>query len=1000
MTNRNNLYDTLFTDDDELDVGMLAINEMYGHLNFDEMSNYFSLSNYNVKFPSDNASTLSVIHFNIRSVETNITHLEALLSNLQQSPDIIALTETWLDESNMEKYILDGYKSFHVVREPKKRGGVSIHVRDTLMCDKISEFSYINNLIEICTIVVSINDQKYVIAAIYRPSTKYEKIKEFRKELTPILKSQLFKKSNSFVIGDLNIDLLIHGQHQETNEYLNLLQTYNYMPVITRPTRFPQGRQLGTPSLLDHLFINFSPASTAGILHYDITDHLPIFLNLHLPKPIETSYSIKFRIFNEENETKFTRKLAYTLWEEILIDPDVNNNFDLFYSTFERLYNECFPIKTKIISAKRFQSPWLSSGLINSIKNKNKMFKKFKIGMISEQCYKTYKNRLLNILRMAKKNYYTQLFNNFRTNSRKLWQAINSLNGKNSSKTKIENLIIHGDVLKNPTEISEAFNNYFVNVGSDLERNLPNSSTDPLSYLPNRNPSNMPVPLASITDISTAIKSLKSKSCRVDDFSPVILKRNCHLIASPLTDLFNQSVLQGKFPTKLKIAKVLPLYKKGSKCDLNNYRPISLLNIFSKVFEKIMKKKLIDFIDSCKILSPHQYGFQKGINTEDALTQFSKNIYRQLDNSNTVLSIFIDFSKAFDTVPHNILLRKLEHYGIRGSVHRWFLDYLSHRQQSTCFENSVSSSKRTTLGVPQGSVLGPLLFLLFINDLPNVSKLLSTILFADDATLPVCGKKPELLIRIANNELYKFYLWCVSNRLTVNTLKTFFVLFSNRCTGTVLPPLVIKSNYNYDPIVQVDSIKFLGVFYDSNMSFKSHINYLSLRLSRIAALLYRVKSFVPDFVLKTIYQAHFMSIISYCNLIWSNTYSSHLDPIIKLQKRVIRLITNSDYLAHTYPLFKQLKLLNIMNFRKYNLAIYFFKNRATLLPHLRHHHHYHTRNRNRPIPEHHHRTIFEKSFVYQAPIIWNELLNHNPNFADINSLNLFKRRTKQYLLSI
>ena len=143
-----------------------------------------------------------------------------------------------------------------------------------------------------------------------------------------------------------------------------------------------------------------------------------------------------------------------------------------------------------------------------------------------------------------------------------------------------------------------------------------------------------------------------------------------------------------------------------------------------------------------------------------------------------------------------------------------------------------------------------------------------------------------------------------------------------------------------------------------------------------------------------------MSIISYCNLIWSNTYSSHLDPIIKLQKRVIRLITNSDYLAHTYPLFKQLKLLNIMNFRKYNLAIYFFKNRATLLPHLRHHHHYHTRNRNRPIPEHHHRTIFEKSFVYQAPIIWNELLNHNPNFADINSLNLFKRRTKQYLLSI
>ena len=192
-------------------------------------------------------------------------------------------------------------------------------------------------------------------------------------------------------------------------------------------------------------------------------------------------------------------------------------------------------------------------------------------------------------------------------------------------------------------------------------------------------------------------------------------------------------------------------------------------------------------------------------------------------------------------------------------------------------------------------------------------------------------------MRAANNELYKFYLWLIANRLTVNTLKTFFVLFSNK-RHTNLPPLVIKSNNNYDPIVQADSTKFLGIYYDYNMSFKSHITYLSQRLSRIAALIYRIKSFAPEFVLKTIYQAHFMSLIGYCNLIWSNTYSSHLDPIIKLQKRCVRLISNSDYLAHTAPLFKQLRLLNIMNIRKYHLALYFFKNRGTLVPHLRHHH--------------------------------------------------------------
>ena len=224
------------------------------------------------------------------------------------------------------------------------------------------------------------------------------------------------------------------------------------------------------------------------------------------------------------------------------------------------------------------------------------------------------------------------------------------------------------------------------------------------------------------------------------------------------------------------------------------------------------------------------------------------------------------------------------------------------------------------------------------------------------------------------------------------------MLFSNRSCDS-LPPLVMKSNFNYDVIKNVQNTKFLGVHYDSDMTFKTHINSLTQRLSRIAALIFRVKNFMPAFVLKSLYHAHVSSILNYCNIIWSNTYITHLNPLIKVQKRIVRLLCDSDFLAHTQPLFKQLNLLNIENLRKFSLAVYFYKNLNSILPGLQGNHPYGTRNRDRPRPLRHSITIYQKSFLYQAPIVWNELLDSpEPNIINEARLPIFKKKLKHLLI--
>ena len=328
---------------------------------------------------------------------------------------------------------------------------------------------------------------------------------------------------------------------------------------------------------------------------------------------------------------------------------------------------------------------------------------------------------------------------------------------KTSNKTS--HLNIGGKIIDIDKDIANNFNNFFVNVGPSTEDSIPKvPNVSPTKFLKNRNQTNFVIAHVSNEEIVEIIKSLENKSTGPSSIPLKMLSVIPDLITLPLAYIINMSFLTGEYPDMLKIVKVIPIHKGGSTQDINNYRPISLLSIFNKIIEKLVHRRLYNFLLEHNILYQSQFGFRKNNSTVYALAQITEMIKVSIDSGKFGRGIFVDLRKAFDTVNHEILLSKLEHYGIRDSMLNWLRSYLTDRKQFVTINGNSSELLNNNCGVPQGSVLGPLLFLLYINDLPNISRVLNFYLFADDTNIYYESKSLIELERTINKELRKLYL--------------------------------------------------------------------------------------------------------------------------------------------------------------------------------------------------------------------------------------------------
>ena len=825
---------------------------------------------------------------------------------------------------------------------------------DELLEEKVFEFS-----------LMFVSNINLYVLCIYR--SPLGNVDVFFSKMETLL-SRLPVKARLILCGDLNIDF--SSTNCPNAQYLkNLLLSHGLQSHIDRPTRITKQ----SATMIDYMCSNIDDCEIqANVISAGISDHEAVTCRVRFNHHFKHKRIKKGRLFTRKNYSKFVEVCQGSFWQDILKSSDPLGSF---HNKLCKIFEFCFPITT--IKTKKTKKNWLTKGLKVSSKNMRCLHwlrKYYCMDTNFSNIYFNYRRIYRATIRTAKKLYYYNKINQASNKQKEIWNIVNDLCQRSSYKNS---------EVPDSNLSSNELNSFYCSIASKLSANISNKY-DFHKYMSHVSVSNSfyfsPTNVEETKRTITKIKNKKSHGW--DDLAVKIFEKLPDCVLSILAESVNLSFLSGRFPQCLKLATIIPIFKGGDKNQPSDFRPIALLPTLSKIVEKLVKERMISFLDKNMILSKEQFGFQVGSGTNEAIFPFLEKLYLNLNRKQSASAVFCDLKKAFDCVNHSILLSKLEKYGFRGNTLKWFQSYLSARTQKVLFRDELSNEQEVTHGVPQGSVLGPILFLLYINDITGLKISGSFTLFADDATIAWSHANEDELKRVVNNDICEVKKWCDSNLLTLNINKTCIMNF--KCS--------IEVSVDEHTLSNLEENKFLGIYIDSNLKFEAHIGALQSKLSSGCFAIKVLGRQLETHTVRIAYFGLIESHLRYGICFWGSCSNQQFQKLFVLQKRAVRFMCGTSSRETCRPLFVEQRLLTLTCLYVLETASLvhkrFFEQIQAVKPN-------NTRSSHRvplPIPF---SALIKKSLIYNSKAIF----NHLPlSIRSIEVNKIFRKKLKKLLL--